>query len=201
MITGKVNIRKLKYRLESIPQMVDEIIETKIKKDAMNLIKIFHDGIKENDLNLKPLRPKTIIQKAEMGFKRPITPLYGAGDDRKKNSYSNMLRMKKTKSGYKIYPSWGKHWKSQLKLRDLLGVHEYGRTINMPKRKLTVVLPPRPALHNTYQRHLEHRKADKFKAELNWAVRQLVVHNKKGYLQKLLAEQKRVPNLYGTERE
>jgi len=146
-------------RIERLPVMGQNMILGGIKRDCNDIINAFKNGIRENSFGLEPLNENTISQKKGKGFSKPETPLYGKGDDRKRDTYINMLRIKKLNNGYKIYPSNGKHWKSKLKLSDLFKVHEYGAVITTAKA--VIKIPPRPALLLAYRKQLSEMKKRK----------------------------------------
>lgn len=135
--------KEKKERIKKLPVIGNLVMSGMRKKDAYEFVQIFHDGIKENKFGLRKLQPQTVSAKRGLGYDLPGVPLYGKGDREKKRSYVNMLRIKKLKNGWKVFPSWGKHHKSNLKLRDLLKVHETGRTIVQGQRIIRI--PPRPA--------------------------------------------------------
>lgn len=146
-------------RIQRLPVIADDIMMGKLKRDAIGFIEEFQKGIKSNNFGLRKLQKATIDGKIRMKYDKPETPLYGLGD-RSEKSYINMLRIRKLKNGWKVYPSWAKHHDSQLALRDLLIVHEYGCTITMTNGTI-VRIPPRPALFKAYQRVLIKQRRDK----------------------------------------
>lgn len=150
MIKFSENFEAKRKRIQRLPRIVEDAMWSNAKKHATELIEEFKKGIKSNNLGLKKLQQVSITSKKKLGYDKPTTPLYGAGD-RTGKSYINMLRIRKIKNGYKVYPSWARHHKSNLKLRDLFIVHEYGCTITMANGVI-VRIPPRPALFKAYQR-------------------------------------------------
>lgn len=143
-------------RIARLPVLVNDAMQGQIKGHAEKFIKIFHDGIKKDDLGLRQLEAITIASKQK--YSQPETPLYAAGDDQK-NSYANMLRLRKLKNGWKVYPSKARHWKSGIPLDKMLIIHENGATIKTPNG--LIVIPPRPALHNAYIQLQKSLLADK----------------------------------------
>lgn len=143
---------KLQDRLKKLPVIMESLARAKLKRDAAELIKIFQDGLRRNSLGLKQLSRDYVAVKRRRGFSKPANPLV-AGGDQKKNSYINMLRIRKVKQGYTVRPSWARHWESDLKLRDLFLVHEYGTVIAHGKGESArlVRIPPRPAFLKSYQ--------------------------------------------------
>lgn len=159
-------------RIKELPDKQFEKITSVLKFYALNTIKNFHDGIKSMSLGLKPLSDRHIEAKRKQGFSIPEAPLYAAGDDKKDNSYCNMMRIKKLKStkknGWAVYPSKKKHWKSKQKLKDLLVGHEYG---TIKKRGNTMIrIPARPA----YQRAFEKTLRDRSKRETSKVVKRAI---------------------------
>lgn len=149
-----------KKRIQRLPEFTNDIMFGVIKKNAVMLIEEFKKGIRKNDFGLEPLKDKTVASKKRQGLKKPNNPLYGKGDERQKDSYMNMLRIRKLKRGWKVYPSWGKHWNSDLKLRDLFTVHEFGTKIVL-KNGTIIQIPPRPAFLLAYRRMMSKRYSDK----------------------------------------
>lgn len=132
-------------RIQRLPKLYENYAEGVIKKDMIGLADAFHDGIKDDSFGLEPLAESTKKQKSRMGYAQPDTPLYGKGDQEPKKSYANMMRIRKVKGGWKLFPSWGKHHKANLTLRHLLAIHEKGITIN--NGKALIRIPPRPAFY------------------------------------------------------
>jgi hypothetical protein len=128
------------------------------KKDAMKFITTFHNGIKRDTFALARLKEASIQSKARQGMSQPERPLYGKGDREKKKSYMNMLRIRKTKNGWQVFPSWGKHHKANLQLRQLLKIHEIGVTI---KRGDTMIrIPARPAWRLAKEKFIQELKRE-----------------------------------------
>jgi hypothetical protein len=122
--------------------------EAILKREAILFIKLFQDGIKNREFGLEKLKDGTIQQKKYMNYKKPETPLYGMGLELERKTYINILKIKKLKKGYKIYPSSEKHHKSKLTLRELFIIHEQGRTIK--SKNGLIKIPARPAFRKTY---------------------------------------------------
>ena len=145
-------------RIKRLPVYYDKAMHGQRKKDGIELIKIFHDGIKENELYLNALAEKTIKGKLKKGYERPGSPLYGKGDKEHKKSYSNMLRLGKLRNGWKVFASWGMHWSGKIKLRDLLKIHEEGATIK--RGEGLIKIPPRPAFWRSYRKLMDKIQTD-----------------------------------------
>ncbi len=171
-------------RIQRLPKLVEAAASTQVKHDAVGLIKFFQEGIRDNTFELIPLAESTILGKRFQGYKKPETPLYGAGDD-EEMSYINMLRIKKVGDRkWLVFPSTDKHHKSQLNLRSLLEVHEQGITISQTRRnadtgqdnEVLIRIPPRPAFSMAFKKVLRTRLADQREstAEVKAAVQELV---------------------------
>lgn len=143
-------------RIKKVPTMNESnnLFLSIRKGDALTLVKNFKKGIKTNSLGLEKLKDGTIKRKRSLGMELPETPLYGKGDGDKNRSYINMLRLRKLKNGYKVAPSWAKHWNSDLKLEDLYTIHEFGTIIKGAYGQL-IRIPARPALLKSYEQTLK----------------------------------------------
>lgn len=152
------NYKAAGSRIHRLPKLVGPKMDTYIKKRAERLVELFHDGIKQRKLRLKPLTENTIKRKERLGYSEPETPLYGVGDDDPRHTYANMMkirrRLKGTQIRYTVAPSNAKHHGSKLRLRQLFVVHEYGTTINnaFGVSGRVVRIPPRPAFRYAYRR-------------------------------------------------
>jgi hypothetical protein len=97
------------------------------------------------------------MAKRRQGFDKPETPLYGMGLRDPRKSYVNMLRIRKLKYGmWRMFPSWGMHWTGNIKLRDLLEIHEHGAIILRQTKngQIAIKIWPRPALTMAYDTYL-----------------------------------------------
>lgn len=148
-----------KARIQKLPQLIDDTMMGHLKGSATGIVEEFKKGIRLNNMGLQKLKDATIAGKIRNNYPKPETPLYGLGD-REERSYINMMRIKKLKNGYKVYPSKAKHHKSNLKLSDLFKIHEYGCTMNL-KNGTTVRIPPRPAFFKAYERQMLKMRKDK----------------------------------------
>ncbi len=159
-------------RLKRLPRLVELAALSGTKQDAILLIEAFQDGIRNNSFGLIPLQPATIARKARQGLPRPRNPLYGRGDEVDRKSYLNMLRLRKLKNGWKVFPSWGKHHTSELSLRSLLQVHERGTIIKQVRGNKTVLIriPPRPALRKAHERFLRRRRKRELAQDMKRAI-------------------------------
>lgn len=158
-VKASASFKKKKERLAKLPTIAPLVIGGLTKKNAEKFIRMFHNGIKNNQLGLRKLAEMSISMKRGMGYRKPEVPLYGKGDQDKKKSYVNMLRIRKMKNGWKIFPSWGKHHKANASLRDLLKKHETGYTFIVDGKTRRV--PPRPAWLLTKNKFLTEYANDK----------------------------------------
>lgn len=139
----------LQKRIRFMPKIVERLANAKTHADAESMVKTFHDGIKQNSFHLKKLKDGTIQRKRYLGYKEPDIPLYGMGDAKKKNSYMNMLRIKKIKNGFRVFPGKEKHWDSSLTLEALQKIHEHG--IIIKRGNSLIRIPPRPAMSYAFK--------------------------------------------------
>lgn len=146
----------VKKRIKKIPQIAIPIMMAFVKTDALDMVKNFHDGIKKKSFGLEKLKADTIKRKRHLGMERPSTPLYALGDESKKKSYVNMLRIKRIKNGYKVYPTKAKHHSGNIRLNRLLEVHENGTIIK--RGDILIRIPPRPAFLMAYKQTLKDRQ-------------------------------------------
>jgi hypothetical protein len=177
------NFDDIEKRLKRIPHLVEETMYTVTKKDATDFIRAFRSNIKFKRLSLTPLHPKTIGIKEKLGYSKPKTPLYGAGDD-KDNSYINMFGLKKIKNGWKVYPRWAQHHRVAIQLRELLIIHEYGAIIETKDGGLQRI-PPRPVVFQTYRDSLNKRKKKDNSKEIKKAINQYIQISKDHLFKKI----------------
>lgn len=174
-------------RIQSLPKLIGEAVSGKVKRNLLEINKIFHDGIKFNKLSLEALKQSTIISKKSKGYEKPRSPLYGAGDKEGDRAYSGMMKITKIKNGWKLQPSRKKHHSKKLYLKDLLKIHEYGAVIKRrTKDGVTLIkIPPRPAFLLSYNRWLRSRRKDQRETskELKKAVSDFINTGKSRYLE------------------
>lgn len=173
-----------KARIAYLKTIGNEIMYGLRKEDSINFIKIFHDGIQQSKFALEKLSELTIQRKKSQGMKSPRIPLFGRGDDKKKNSFMNMLRVRKLKNGWKVFPSWGKHHKSNLQLRQLLSVHEYGRTIK--RGNGFIKIPARPVFRLTNEKFLKYYKKKNEEKNLSRAIAEFINKGRSEYIKKYI---------------
>ena len=153
--------RAKQARLKKLPKMIEGALSGLVKRDLIQINKIFHDGIQQNILGLDKLADLTGMRKIAKGYERAMSPLYGLGDQDKQRSYSNMMIIVPIKDGWKLRPKNLLHHSGKLKLKDLLTIHEHGAIIKRKKKDGTEVLiriPPRPALLIAYRKWLVERR-------------------------------------------
>lgn len=175
--------RAKKERIRKIPTFMGDSMSGILKRDANKLIKMFHDGIKYDTLELEFLKDETVLRKESKGYEYPESPLYGAGDDAEPNSYSNMLRIRKIKNGWKIYPSKAKHHESGIPLDSMFRIHEFGAKV-VTKSGTVIQIPPRPAFLLTYRAFMAQKKRDKRETsrEVKQAITDLINSAQSSYL-------------------
>jgi len=168
------NFQAIQSRLRRLPKLVDETLDTFAKRDATRVIKIYKEKLKRDKFPVDRLSNATVRIKSEQGLPQPRTPLYGSGED-EPNSLYNALAIRKIKGGWRIYVRWAKHHASDLKLRDLLNIHQRGALIMVTDkmrgflhyigihlRADTVIIriPPRPVLDMAIVAALEMRRKE-----------------------------------------
>lgn len=163
-----------KKRIKKLPELIDRILSTTRKRDAVRMTEIFHDGIKNDTFNLDRLAGITVRKKIKQGMSKPETPLYGKGDDVPKKTYANMLRIRKLKNGYKVFVSRGIHWSGKIKLYALFLIHEMGAKIALEGGKI-IQIPPRPAFLLAHQKLLMELKNNK--KETSKEVKEAIMEN------------------------
>lgn len=182
----KTQVRGIEKRLKSTQPLIVQLAFAFTKAEAKRFINNFQNGIRQNNFKLTPLAPITVEKKRDEGLPKPTVPLYGAGDDKKTNSYINMLRILKLKNGWKVYPSRKKHWKSKLKLNELFEIHEYGSLIQT--KNAVIRIPPRPAFLKAKLRTLNQAKAQIKRKDIRKALNQIMKQNKHETYNKILSK-------------
>ena len=142
-------------RIRSLPVLAEKSLTAYLKRDAYGVIEAFRDGIQKNNFKLKRLRESTIRSKQSKGYPAPNRPLYGLGEQSDK-SYMNMMRVSRTKNGWRVRPSRGKHHSGRITLDHLFNIHEFGTTIQ--RGTSLIRIPPRPAFLKAYRRYLNQRR-------------------------------------------
>jgi hypothetical protein len=172
---------------------VIEVFNSAVKRDALRTMKNFKEGIKKNELGLIKLKDGTIQQKKKLGYSHPEIPLYAKGDESKRNSYMNMLRIRPDQKGFIVHVSKEKHWTGDIKLQYLWDIHEHGtiRTIfggtkiykgtKKPKKTL-IRIPPRPALTKAFNMAMKQREMKKTGDIIKTALVLYIIKQKKDLL-------------------
>ena len=165
------NYWAVRKRIQRLPRLMIKQMKAHARKDAQGVIDEFREGIKNDSLKLRRLKPSTIASKERYGLNQPGTPLYGLGLDDKR-SYINMLHIRNEGNRlFVVRPKAGYHHgkkkpgdspKKQIKLKDLFDVHEHGTVIaNAFGRGIVVRIHPRPALRYAFRNYMRKRaKAD-----------------------------------------
>ena len=144
----------IRRRINSLPQIFEKSLRTVYKYQADELAKTFEEGISQRRLNLVGLKTETIERKRRQGLSKPKTELFGRGD------YSRMMVVTQQGKKWVVAPKRGTHH-SGLKYKDILDVHEKGRTITRVSKSgktINIRIPPRPARTNSYKLWLRRRK-------------------------------------------
>lgn len=158
-------------RIRRLPEFLGEELRAVLKRDAVGVIRAWQHGIGKNGLGLKRLAESTIAGKIRKGYRKPKTPLYGAGEDEKR-SYINALKLRRLKNGWKVFVSWAKHHESDLKLSALFIVHEFGATINTGRALIRI--PPRPAFSLGFRKYMKSRRRREPTREVKRAITELI---------------------------
>lgn len=193
-ITYSNSYEAKKSRIKRLLKLGDDIVSGSIKKDAEMFINEFKNGIKNDSFGLDKLADISILSKKRKGFSQPETPLYGKGERRKKDTYINMLRLKRLKKGWKIYPSKQMHWSGKIKLFNLFQIHEYGCKIKHGDS--IIQIPPRPAFKLAYQKYLSEKSKNRKETanEVQKAIIEFFNNSNTNYLNKLLSKSKEKGN-------
>lgn len=143
-------------RIQRLPRLVENELETYAKKNAQALVTMFHDKIKGDKFGLERLQPDTIREKMAAGYEFPYSPLYALGDQSPKDTYANMLEVVKVGKSFRVRVKDVNHapreGQEPVSLKTLFRVHEYGTTIfNGFGRGILIRIPPRPAFFYAYR--------------------------------------------------
>jgi len=214
MIKQSKRIETINNRLAKLPEVTGNVFSYYTKKEAVGFIKSFQRNLIKNKYGMSPLIDPSIKNKKEQGYTKPDIPLYGAGK-KEKNSYYNMFLLRKMKNGYTVYPRWAKHHDSDIELRHLLSIHEYGCTIIVtPKMRARlhyegihlktetylIRIPPRPIAYLTYRDSLQMWQKRKKRAvnEITKAIDQYVNESNKAMLEKIAQQEIELGKEYQT---
>jgi len=145
----------IRQRIHRLPKLSIGMMEARAKKDAKAVERGFREGIQADLLHLRRLKPGTIAAKEREGMISPSTPLFGLGPEDER-AYSEMMQVKKVGNRmWVVKPKPGKHHSSELTLRQLFDVHEYGCTItNGFGRGILIRIPPRSAMRTAYRGYI-----------------------------------------------
>jgi hypothetical protein len=142
----KIKFNKSYYdkikKLKELPDLYEGFLDGISKRNAIQFIKIFQDGLEKDTLGLEPLKESTVKQKRRQGLSKPETPLYGKGKT-DKNSLINVFKIVKGQKKYDVVPRRDKHHKAKMEIDTLLRIHTSGATITRGDK--TWRLPARPA--------------------------------------------------------
>lgn len=185
-VTFSNNYKRLMNEFPNLPNVCMDVFRSAIKRDALTTVKEFKEGIKANRLGLVKLQDGTVRSKKAMGYKKPTYPLYGLGDESKRRSYMNMLRVKDMKNSVTVSPSHEKHHSEALTLNKLWNIHEHGATIKGAGGAL-IRIPLRPALKKALNRAMSKRKMSATAKVIKTAVVLYIMKRSKMYLQKAQA--------------
>ena len=193
-VTFSNDYLKRLQRLKNLTKDGIALLKAPLHRDALLTMKNFKEGIKTRAFGLKELTPGTIKRKQLLGQERPETPLYGMGDEKKRNSYINMLRIKNIKGGFMVSPSKNKHYSRKIELNRLWAVHELGTTINLGERqsiktkvvrgKTIIRIPPRPALLMAFRKTMAMRNMKRDAKLIKVALQKYAMTGKKNVLTK-----------------
>jgi len=168
------NLRDKQKRIDKLPQYAADSIRLMTKSKARGFIIYWQGMLRTDAYMLRRLKPATVRAKERAGYSRPMTPLYGLGDD-DTHTYINMMRLYKLKNGYKVAPGRKGHHKSKLKLRDLFVVHEFGCTItNGFGLGIYIRIPPRPTFYFAYEAYMRKTAKKSGSREVMKAAKQFV---------------------------
>jgi hypothetical protein len=175
------NYRRLMNQFPRLPRECMDVFRSAVKRDALLTIQNFKEGIKKNSLGLVKLKDGTITRKRRDGMTKPTYPLYGLGDERKKDSYMNMLRIKENPNSVVVSPSKKKHHSQNITLKKLWFVHEHGMTIK-GKGGALIRIPARPALKKAFNRAMHKRKIRETSMIIKTAIVTYIVKKNKSFL-------------------
>lgn len=179
------NFKAVRSRIKRLPKLVNNALDAQTKKDIINVINEYKEGIKRNNFNLEALKDSTKKAKKRAGLPKPNTPLYGKGESRK-NSLINALSFRKIKNGYRLYRRKAKHHSADLTLDVLLSIHENGAIIkNGFGKGIFIRIPPRPVVDKAIVRMLQKKKKRDDNKEVRKAINMLIREGKDNAFKKL----------------
>lgn len=178
-------------RIDRLPRLVRDTVETLALKDALAVVIAYQDGIKRNNFRLDKLHPFSESRKIEAGYDRPKAPLYGAGDSLERTLY-NSLEIKKDGDRYRLRFSRKKHHSSKLTLFQLHRIHEEGALIRVTEKMRAFLhfiglhlspntriirIPPRPAFRKAVNRMLRKKKKRENTKQVKKAIQAVINEN------------------------
>jgi len=177
-----LNHKAILSRIRRLPKLVNDAMDGQTKKDVINVIDEFKNGIKRNNFGLEALSELTIKSKELKGMEKPNAPLYGLGDS-KKNSLINALAFRKIKNGYRLYRRRAKHHTANLPLNILLAIHEQGALIKT--KNALIRIPPRPVVDKAITRALKKKKKNEPSRSVKKAINKLLKTGNENMFKKL----------------
>lgn len=179
------NLKAIQSRLRRLPELVNGAMDASVKRDIINTIKEYQDGIENDDFGLEALTSNTVRAKIRKQYPKPRTPLYGKGKSQK-NSLINALAFRKIKNGYRLYRRTAKHHEADLPLNILLLIHENGAIIkNGFGKGIYIRIPPRPVVDHAIIRALKKKKKGEPDKSIRKAINQLINEGKDSMFKKL----------------
>jgi len=178
-------------QIRNLPNYVLDAVTAGTKKAATAVVKEWQTGLKKNALRLDKLQPETIARKRGQDLPFPSYPLYGAGDTENNSLYNALRITAKSKRGVvKVVGRRAKHWKAKkLTLAHLLAIHEFGVTI-IPKGgdPVPIILPPRPALKNSWEKVLRRISKETDRKQVKKAITDLIKTGRSAWLDRVKKE-------------
>jgi len=181
------NYRTMMKMFPRLPVETQGIFLSAVKRDALRYMRNFKQGILLNTFGLDALEDGTIVRKRREGMSNPDFPLYGMGDERERDSYMNMMRIKPIREGYRVYPSKDLHHSERIELNRLFNVHEKGMiiTVGKGKKKRLIRIPARPAGLKAFRQAMRQRKTRETADLLKIAIVLYLKTKQKSVLRKL----------------
>jgi len=175
--------------LHRAPKLANEAVLTGAQRAAAWTVIAYQEGLRQNSLRLRPLKPSTVKAKRRLGMKRPRSPLYGLGEDNR-DSLANGLVVRnwkrggrttvtitpsrrahhaRVRRGRKLRRAWGDR---RVPISLLIHVHEFGAFIR--RGKGTIIIPPRPAVRTAFERALRKVRGTSRNKQMRAALAELI---------------------------
>jgi len=180
-----------KAKLKAVSKAGELCVKAEVanaNKAAVMVVQEFQQGIRNNRLGLRKLRPATVSAKRRQKMVLPSTPLYGLGDYHR-DTLINSLYVRPYGGGHKkttvaVMVSKRAHHHEgkgkRIRLDALLWIHEHGAFI---KRGGTIIaLPPRPALRIAWERAIRKVRAQHRAPKMKAALTELLNHQREARL-------------------